>query len=276
MPNVSILRGTSKAKRGGGGTRKQKRSSAKVSVPVKQAIVRAVRQASPEEVKFVTSWNSSMSVSQAFGVGFNAGIANGTNYGLIPEITQGTNVGQRIGNKISPKRLVVDFWVNAYNYQSSVDLIARLFILESLKVRDQTAINTAIDMQSMIDYGQAQGPFQGYTSQLSGRVNKDEFRVIMDKTMKIQKTQNEGPTLVNAYVGTQTAPVPNVIHHIRVSLKCPSVLHYATGLNTLPDGWAPFFNCGYCIPSSVFGDSPDTALTRLQVAWTSTLYYTDA
>lgn len=248
---------------------------ASVSKPVKQAIVRAIRRAKPEEVKFATLWNSSSTVSQAYGVQFNAGIANGTNYALIPPISQGVNVGQRNGNKISPKRLVVDFWLNATNYDSSVDMIARLFILESLNIRDQTQINT-IDMQSMLDYGQAQGPFEGYTTQLSAPLNRDEFKVYVNKMFKINKTQGQGPTLVNAYTGAVTAPQPNVIQHYRVVLKCPKVLHYSGGANTFPDGWAPFFNCGYCIPASFPTDAPDTTVTRLQVNWTSTLYYTDA
>lgn len=253
--------------------RRKKASKAKVSVPVKNAIVRAVRQAHPTETKFATLWDGQQSVSNRYGVQFNATIGTGSNYALVPEIPLGTQVGERSGNKISPKKMVVDFWICATNYLSAVDLVARLFILESLNIKDTAQINT-IDMSTLLDYGQAQGPFQGFASQLHGAVNRDQFKVHMDRTFKLQKGYGQGPNLVNAYLGN--VEQPTTFYHCRVTLKCPKVLHYRDGAATLPDGWAPFFNAGYCVPSMIDTDGVDVTNSRIQVSWTSTLYYTDA
>lgn len=240
---------------------------------MKQAITRAIRRARPQEVKFATMWDGQQSVAHRYGVQFNAPIGTGTNYALIPSIPSGSDNGQRNGAKISPKRLVVDFWVNATNYKSSVDLVARLFILESLNIRDTAAINT-VDMTTLLDHGQTQGSFDGYASDLHGLVNKEQFKVYMDKKFKIQKGYGQGPTTINLFDGGITQP--NVFHHVRVVLKCPKTLHYRDPAQVLPDGWAPFFNCGYAVPSMVDADGADIINTRLQVSWTSTLFYTDA
>lgn len=246
----------------------------KLTAPVKAAIARVVRKVRPTETKFATLWDGQQSVSTRYGVQFNAGIGTGSNYALIPEIPTGSDPGQRNGNKINPKRLVVDFWINATNYVSSVDMVARLFILECLNVRNTADINTAaVDLSTLLDYGQAQGPFGGYASELHGAVNRDQFKVLMDRKFKIQKTQGQGPCLANGFAGDGYEP--NNFHHYRISLKCPKVLHYRDAGQTLPDGWAPFFNAGYCIPSYTDVDGVDTLNTRLQVSWTSTLYYTD-
>jgi len=248
-----------------------------LSAPVKTAISRAVRRANPEEVKSSTLWNGSSSVAQTYGIQFNASVENGTNYALIPPIPQGTQVGQRVGEKISPRRLVCDFWVTATNYMSSVDMIARLFVLESHKIKDPALINSAaVDMDVLLNYGQAQDQFVGYSSQLSAPINKDAFKVHMNKTLKLSKTYGQNPTLTNAYLGAQQGPNANVIHHVRVVVKCPKVLHYETGTDTLPTNWAPFFNAGYSVPAMVNADGVDLGNTRLCVAWSSTLYYTDA
>ena len=253
----------------------KKRVSKKVSAPVKQAIVRAVRRANAGEVKFASLWNGQSTSSTLYGIQFNAAIQTGTNYQLIPPVPTGPDVGQRLGNKISPKRLVCDFWVCNDNEGSSFNAIYRMFILESLNIRDTTQINT-VDMSTLLDYGQAQGPFDGYTTTVSGPVNKDQFKVLMDKTYTMNKTAGVDPAITNTYIGGQVAPNTNQIRHVRVSLKCPKVLHYGTAAQVLPDGWAPFFNMGYCIPAYTSADGVDTTITRLRCAWRSTLYYTDA
>lgn len=255
-------------------TRRRVPGKAMVSMPVKQEIARAVRRVTPE-TKFVSLWNGATTSAQVFGIDFNGGIGTGTNYSLIPPIPQGWNVGERIGNKIAPTRLVVDFWVTATNYVSSCDMVARLFILESLNVRDPTQINT-IDMDTLLDWGQTQGPFAGFTSSLSGRVNRDEFKVRYDKLLKIDKTAGQGPAVTNGYSGNVPSSTTNMIHHFRVSLKCPPVLHYPVGGSSLPDGWAPFFNAGYCLPSATTADGPDVTASRLRISYTSTLFYKDA
>jgi len=248
----------------------------KISGPLKLAIARAV--ATPKEVKFATSWNGQQASSDVYGLFFNAGINAATNFALLPQIAQGTNVGQRIGNKITPTRLVVDFWVNlSAQLDSSVELAAKLLILESKNIRDNTLVTTA-SLATLLDNGQSQGPFVGYPSNLSVGINTDEFKVHMNRILMLSKGTGVGPGFFNGYVGDMaTQSTPNSgITHFQVTLKTPAALTYQQAGNTWPDGYAPFFNCGYAICAQNAPSTPDIALERLQVMFKSTLYYTDA
>jgi len=240
---------------------------------MKAAITKVVRSIQPRpEVKFATLWNGDNVSADVYGIQYNAAIGTGTNVNLLPPVPQGTGNGQRIGERISPKRLVIDFVLNPTNYVSSVDLIARLFILESKNLRSAATINT-VDMSALIDYGQVLGSFDGYTSNLAGRVNTDAFIVHMDKQLKLQKGYGQGPNIGNLYNGA--VGQPNVFHKFRVVIKCPKVLHYASAASAIPDGFGPFFNMGYAVPSFVAADGVDILSTRAQVQFNSTLYYTD-
>jgi len=250
----------------------------KVSKPIKLAIAKAIRAQAPQEVKMITSWNNQFASTDVFGVAFNSYVTTGSNYGLVPPLSLGTAVGTRLGNKVHPKRLTVDFWVNPANLVGSADMIARLFVLESKNIRNgsPTAI-AGIGMTEMLNWGQVQGSFNGYTSHLSAPVNKNQFIVHSDRLIKMNKAVGEGPTLTNGYTGSTTAPTQNTLHHYRINLKLPKVFTYADNNDSYPEGYAPFFNAGYCMPISTAGtDVPDLTVSRLLVSWQTTLYYTDA
>lgn len=248
-----------------------------LSPTMQNAIAKVVRRANPEEVKFATSWNSQSATADTYGVWFNSTITGATNYNLVPTIPQGVSVGERSGNKISVKSMYVDFWVTTANLANNVDLVARLFILQSRNIKDPNEVIAGnVSMATMLDWGQAQGTFTGYTSHLSAPINKDEFNVLMDRKVTIDKTYGYNPALINAYSSSAQGQSQGLIHHFRVKVKTPKLLHYATNTATLPDGFAPFFNCGYCIPSRINADGVDNVVSALSVYWTSTIYYTDA
>lgn len=255
--------------------RAYRKKTTTVSKPMKQAIVRAIKQAAPQEVKFTTIWNGSSSTPDVYGVPFNAAIGTGTNYAILPTIAQGDGVGQRIGNKINPKRLVVNVWVNPRNFGSSADFVARIFCLESKNFKSALDINT-VSMSQLLDYGQTQGSFDGYPLQLTAGVDRTQFKVYSDKLIKMNKAQGVGPTLTNLYDGVVVAPTQNTLHHYRFTIKCPKVLEYDGALATSPVGFAPFLNAGYAILAQDAPDTPDITNLRLQVAWSATLYFTDA
>jgi len=247
----------------------------KISGPLKLAIARAVR--TPKEVKFITSWNGQQATSDVYGNFYNAGMNGPTNVAILPQITQSTNVGGRIGNKITPTRLTVDFWVNLANTQSSAEIAAKLVILESKNIRDNAQVTTA-SLATLLDNGQSQGPFVGYPSNLSVGINTDEFKVHMNRILLLSKGAGMGPDFINSFVGDQqTQATPSSgITHFQVTLKTPAVLSYQTAGSVWPDGFAPFFNCGYAICANQSPDIPDINIARLQVMFKTTLYYTDA
>lgn len=251
------------------------KKSAKVSKPLKRAIVKAIKSAAPQEVKFTTLWNGSSASPDVYGVPFNAAIGTGTNYAILPTIAQGTGVGQRLGNKINPRRLVVNVWVNPRNFASSADFVARVFCLESKNLKSALDINS-VSMGTLLDYGQAQGPFDGYPPQLTAGVDRTQFKVYSDRLIKMNKAQGVGPTLTNLYNGVVVSPTQNTIHHYRFTIKCPKTLEYDGAVATSPVGFAPFLNAGYAILAQDAPDTPDITNLRLQVAWSSTLYFTDA
>lgn len=249
----------------------------KVSAPLKLAIKRAVKAAAPEEVKYITTWNGQTASADVWGINYNSFMTGATNEGIMPAIAQGTGVGQRIGNKINPKRLTVDFWVCPANLTSSVDMIARMVILESKNIRDGAAA-TAVGLTEVLNFGQAQGSFNGYTSHLKAPLNTNLFKVHSDKLIKFNKAEGNGPTLSNAYTGNVVAPTSsNNLVHYRVNIKLPKTFTYKDAGDIFPEGFCPFFNCGYAVPQYINGtDTPDTSILRLCVQWNVTFAYTDA
>ena len=125
---------------------------------------------------------------------FNAGIGgNYECYPLLPLMYQGTNSNQRVGDKIRPKSLRVDFIITANgSYNSSQLNQIRMFVLQDKSIRNSNALKdipltqTGTPIASeLLDLGGSLSGFSGRPDQIMFRVNRQRYTVFKDKVIEL-------------------------------------------------------------------------------------------
>jgi len=214
---------------------------------------------------------------------FNASIgSNQEVYSLLPAISQGTNSNQRVGDKVRPKSLRVDFVITANgSYNSSQLNQVRLFVLEDKAIRNPSALRDIPALQTgtpisteLLDLGGTTGGFFGQPNQIMYRINRQRYTVHKDKVLELCAGNGQTPQAGNGYNGTQIFVSNEQCWKVSVKIPTPAVLKYSGALDTFPTNFAPFFCLGYVQPDG--NASPDQILTRVAVNWVSHLDYEDA
>lgn len=226
-------------------------------------------------------------VSKAIGtsgtpVYFNAAISSNSEvYPLLPEIAQGVNSNERVGDKIRPKRLRVDFVITANgSYNSSQLNQVRLFILQDKSIRNTNALKdipltqTGTPIGNLIDYGGTVGAFTGVPDVIMRRVNRQRYHVFKDKTMELCAGIGQTPQAANTYLGTQVFVSGQQCYKLSFVIPTPALLTYSSAGDVWPSNFAPFMCLGYVQPDG--NATPDNILTRVAVNWISHLDYEDA
>ena len=258
--------------------RKGKKASA---LPSAVSLVKAVAKkvvSDALEDKYVTT----SIVGTGLPLYFNAAISSTSEiYPLLPAIVQGTNANNRVGDKIRPKRLRVDFVITANgSYTSSQLNQVRVFILEDKSIRFTpalrdialTQIGTPIATQ-LLDFGSNPGGFLGLPSHVMARANRQRYTVFADKVKEICSGSGITPQ-PPAYTGTQVFVSGQQCVKFSVRIPTPKVLKYSQALDTWPSNFAPFMCLGYVQPDGNI--SPDNLLTRVACNWVAHLDYEDA
>lgn len=264
--------------------RAPKRKMMKKRVPKStKALVKAVAKkvvSDALEDKYCTSTTGNIGGVPTY---FNASI--GTNaevYRCLPEIFEGVASNQRVGDKIKPKRLRVDFVITANgSYNSSQLNQVRLFVLQDKSIRNVlalkdvalTQIGTPIGSQ-LLDLGGTLTGFLGQPYQIMSRVNRERYTVFKDQVFELCSGTGQTPQAGNTYNGTQTFVSGQQCWRASVNIPCPAVLKYSNSVDTFPTNFAPFFCLGYTQPDG--NATPDNILTRVAVNWVIHLDYEDA
>jgi len=242
---------------------------AKLGVPMKKAINRIVN--SKYEKKFATefanySFNSSIS---------NTGGTSGFSefYSLIPEIITGSDNGERVGDTIRPTHMMLNLYLTASDYASSFSGRARVFVLEDLNISDVTLHAVGLPNADMLlDQGGLATTYNGGINQHMLPVNKERFRVLADRTVRLQKGTGEQGNLGNTYTGDNTSSTPANSVQLKIRLPTKKVWKYETGAKLVPSNQAIWIAIGYVNDNGV----ADNTIQRVTAWWNSTVYYTDA
>lgn len=193
---------------------------------------------------------------------------------IIPlDSASGNTAQQRIGDRIKPKSLVVKGVISFNPDQPSnttQNLLVRVCILAQKNIKVGSVVTGGVDAGRLLRPGYATGvgsdqvPFGGFTIDVNAPINKDLFRVYMDKTY-IMSSQ-----LVTAGAVEQQR---NTKRWRYVFKKLPTTLSYDEGNGDWANNFAPFMCIGYAYAD---GSAPDVLTSRLVSNTSSFLTFEDA
>jgi len=211
---------------------------------------------------------------------------------IMPPIAQesaafaGSQQNQRVGNRIKPKSLRVDFIVTirGENVNSNL-LLCRMMVLtdKSLKNSNDLVYNAAIPQLGtpvdslLFNYGNGTyGGFNGVPYDVNWRVNTNRYNVISDRVLKLQKGYGQMPAPGNVvpYAGSVTTIDGHQTYKYSINIPCPEFLKYESNTESFPSNFSPFWACGFCQPD---GDGTTDYLNQyVMVNYVTHLVYEDA
>jgi len=175
-------------------------------------------------------------------------VAGADLYRMIPEVSQGVEANDRVGNAISPKGIRTHFAVYfPAETQNTANVYVRFLCISSREIKDYTGV-AGLSGTNLFAYG------DGGTTDLSGQsfadniqsnqflpVNKKSWIVHHDKTVHLARgfgnTSND-----SASPRTPTGYVP-VAHRFTFDTPHKGAFKYDKPLDVTPNNFAPFWCC---------------------------------
>jgi len=218
-------------------------------------------------------------VSLTQDLSFNSTISSASEcYRLMPDIPQGTDDFQRIGDKVSGRYLYVKGHVQynaAFINTPRVDNYVppstiRLLILSQKNVKANAQISTLADTSQLLKDNVATGVARAYVGAMTDNlapINKDLFKVHLDRKIKMKAIyQTSDNTGTGGWVGLPT-------YYFSVRIKMPKTLYFDATNGNSPNNFAPFLCMGSVLED---GSSPFSIQTPYRLTFLSTAYYDDA
>lgn len=230
-----------------------------------QVLTLARRLLSKEAENKSVGWNTEDCISH------NGGIGAADCYPIVEDIVSGTLANQRLGDRIKPKSLTVRGVVgfNPATLLTNQDIYVRVVILAQKNIKVGSAVTGGVDASRLLHPSIAGTPSQGFTGrtmELNYPVNKELFRVYMDKTFKLTSSGGPGGASVD----------PNAGYSKRWSYRfkqLPAALTFDEGNGDWANNFAPFVAIGYAFSDCT---APDIATTRIKSNTFSLLEFEDA
>lgn len=198
-------------------------------------------------------------------------------YRVCPDVTEGTDGHQRIGDQIRPKYIIVK---GKLHYSSSVQgnyippSTVRLLILSQRNIQLSTDINPGnrVDVDHLLKDNIATDVGRAYTGSAFDNlapINKDLFTVHMDRKVKMRAQIEKEMGNSNTVLGYATQRT----YTFSVKIKCPAKMYFDDGSASTPNNFAPFFCLGGVNDDS---STPWTLSTPYHCTVQSELYFVDA
>ena len=239
-----------------------------LSPRMKSAIKKVVAPAA--EVKYISqSWSSQQAVA-------TLNTAAGANlYKMLPDVGQGTDAHQRIGNTINPKGIRTHFAMYFNNDSvNTANIYVRLLCISAREVKSYDATPSLVGNNLFLDGvgGSTDLTTASYSDNLVKNqflpVNKKSWIVHHDRIVHLAKgygfTNND-----NTPARTPTGYVPLCA---RLTLDTPhkGALKYDKPLDTTANNFAPYW-CAYAWTA----DNGTASIYPIQIDTRSDLYFTE-
>lgn len=269
---------------------------AKLSTPMKNAIVKVFHQNTEDKYASVfpgaggcvnpgAPWSGNPGAAIFETPNIVNTIPLCTIYPCLPPVLQGVSAFQRLGDKISPKSLVMKFAITVNPAVTGpMDLVCRLLCLSDKGIKETDLLvtspvnpGTPIDTQ-LLDNGD--GTYVGFTGvprNVTMKVNRARYTVHHDRLIRITKGLGDLGYIANVYVGNMVYTSTTMSHELSLRIPLPKTLNYAQNTFNYPANAAPFWCIGYVQPSGDGSAAQGVALNNhVLVNYTSHFSYEDA
>lgn len=214
---------------------------------------------------------------QVVNAAFNQTISSASEcYRILPDVTEGTDGHQRIGDKIRGKYLIVKGHIQideSYKDTYLPPTTLRVMLLTQRNIKLSSDVSSRVDVMHLLkdnvgtDVGR---PFGGGMFDNLAPINKDQFTVLMDRKFKMREH-------MAAALGTVGVPISvqgtNRTITFYKKIKVPATLHFDDNAGNTPNNFAPFF----CMGAVSDDNSGAISLsTPYRATVLSELYFTDA
>jgi len=256
---------------------KARRAAARKSAPKsKKAVVALVKSviAKEQETKFRSEIIENNTP-------YNSQIGTGDIIRLLPKLVQDQGSGatyERIGMKISPRKLQIQADVCLTDVSRSSALVVVYWVLQSKDIKDignLTLLNLGNSLLRTGDNMERQG-FNGYVADSMIPVCPSRYTVLKKGSFLLGK--NTGVVQDSTTGSNQPMYGNHIKKRLSFNLKVPKSLTYDEDTNTprtiyYPKGYAPFMVFGYYHQNQT---APDVANQDISVTLRSSLYFDDA
>jgi len=212
-------------------------------------------------------------------VQFNSGITTVADcLNLVPNITNGSGVNERVGEKIRLQSHTVKGYVRFNTATSNSDakfaqIMVRQMIVTLKTSKNFTVINDDpsinAKLATLLQKGGTTTGFTGLISDIMADINRDVFTVHLDK--KFYLTQDRIISNANLDVVNVSKALKFFNHSMKVKNK---QIYYDADVSAglLPTNYAPIMLFGFCY---LDGSAVDTVTTNLQVYYETQMKYED-
>lgn len=191
---------------------------------------------------------------------------------IIPQISNGDESYERLGDRIKPKSLVLRGVLSIAPEQPADNrvLYVRVMILAQKNLKSANQVNTPGQvsvnqlLRPNVGLGNTQTPYSGITANIYDPINTDLFRVYMDKTIKLCP--------VDQVTSTETRQATAYTYSYTFK-DLPSSLTFDDANANFCNNFAPFFALGYAYADTSL---PDVVQTRVVNNVSAYLIYEDA
>lgn len=245
------------------------------------ALIRAVAKKVVDD-RLEDKYETRLSQTNGYPRYYDSAITSNDIYPLLPAISQGTASNERVGDRIRPKNMRVDFTLTTNNADnSSLIAMCRLMVLTDKAIKNSLELPPITGTQNgspvgteLLQYGGVLSGFTGIPSDEMARINRERYSVIKDIHKELIKAVGQGPLPSNSYIGGQTFVTGQSTYKFSVNIPTPATLKYSNPTDTFPSNFAPFFVLGYVQPDGNAGGS--SLLQRVALGYVVHLDYEDA
>lgn len=193
---------------------------------------------------------------------------------IIPSILQGTDNGERIGDKIRAKSINIRGHIilsaPTISNQSNCRIGVRLMVVQPKRYSNDTDVTTYYNnwMPYLLDNGANSVGFTGAIKDLYTPINRDAINVYYDKVMYLSSTN----IVVLSSVGVANEDLRYTTKLFNIRIPCRKVLTYLDG-NETPQNFAPMVIMGYV---KLDGSTLDSLSSNVSMSYVSHFKYEDA
>lgn len=252
-----------------------KKSGKKLARPATKAVKTIVKRAirSSQELKCAPALTIfDQATTRGTGLDYNLGIGL-TSTGIVPFVPQGTQDGQRVGNSLNAKKLVLRYTIQALpvtlavgsNPNPGLPFLCRVIVYRHRYAMDDPQNN------NILNIGGSSSTLGSTPDYYVEPYNREEFIIVHSKQFLMQPVKT-------FYSGTAAAITDNVANGTKTFVSKKAIIKVPKKL-VFNDSTSVPTNCQYFMAVAVCnidGTTNTTSVYRAQVNAESFLYYTDA